>query len=238
MVLLVALAAGALGLVAVQLASATHPRPKGATPIRVSLVPAYKQCTSPNSTHGPPLAFQSCSPPAQQSNHLTVGTPDANGAPANSSGFELLRVVPHTCCPPQDVVIEGTISDVRCKPGTAANVCNTANAADGPDYSGQLQGTATIRITDHNSGPNYDQAATVIDIPFPINFNCTNTSDTSIGGFCSVGSSAVAVIPESSTPARAVVEVTQLEVFDGGPDGIIATADGATAFMRQGIFIP
>ena len=34
-----------------------YPRPKGATPTRVSLVPAYRQCTSPDRTHGPPLAF-------------------------------------------------------------------------------------------------------------------------------------------------------------------------------------
>ena len=34
-----------------------YPRPKGATPIRVPLVVAYPQCTSPNRTHGPPLAF-------------------------------------------------------------------------------------------------------------------------------------------------------------------------------------
>jgi hypothetical protein len=29
--------------------------------------------------HGPPLASRSCAPPAQQSNVITVGTPDANG---------------------------------------------------------------------------------------------------------------------------------------------------------------
>ena len=76
-----ALALAALGaLVVAQLAGALHPRPTGATPVRVSLVPAYEPCTSPNRTHGPPLAFPSCSPPVQTSDFLTVGTPDANGA--------------------------------------------------------------------------------------------------------------------------------------------------------------
>src|SRR4029450_7027986 len=152
-----------------------------ASPIRVSLVPAYKQCTTPNTQHGPPLAFPSCKPASEESNSLTGGTRDANGAAANSTGFELIRVVPHTCCPPQDVLIKATITDVRCKPGTAAQVCSGANAQDGPDYTGELQGNARIRITDHNNGPNVDEPATVVDIPFPIGFQCSGTSDTSIG---------------------------------------------------------
>ena len=71
-----------------------YPRPKGATPLRVPLVPAYNQCTAPNRVHGPPLAFPSCSAPTQTSQHLTVGTPDANGKAANSVGFLRLSVVP------------------------------------------------------------------------------------------------------------------------------------------------
>src|SRR5437667_8063465 len=75
MVLPLALALGALGLmVMAQMASATHPRPKGATPLRVSTVPAFKQCTAPNRTHGLPLGFPSCNPPVQTSNYLTVGS--------------------------------------------------------------------------------------------------------------------------------------------------------------------
>ena len=42
-----------------------YARPRGATPTRVSLVTAYNQCTSPDRTHGPPLAFQSCSSPSR-----------------------------------------------------------------------------------------------------------------------------------------------------------------------------
>ena len=39
-----------------------YPRPKAATPFEVPLVPAYIPCTSPNRTHGPPLASGSCNP--------------------------------------------------------------------------------------------------------------------------------------------------------------------------------
>jgi hypothetical protein len=222
------------------LTSASHPRPKGATPILVALVPAYAQCTSPNTTHGPPLSFGSCTPPVQSSSFLTVGTPSANGAAANSSGYVRLDVKPGSPGPPDDtqLIINGGISDVRCKSGTSA--CGNANAADGPDYAGELQGNATIRISDHYNGPNLDQAATVRDIPFPINMICTNTADTSIGGSCTVNTEQP-LCPAGCTGVkdgeRTVVGMTELQVFDGGADGQVATA-GNTLFAVQGVFLP
>ena len=238
MVLPLALALGALGLMIVsQVASATHVRPKGATPLRASLVPAYKACAAPgNRTHGAPLAFPSCAPPVQASNSLTVGTPDANGAAANSVGFILLKVKGTS---PEDVLITSSISDVRCKAGVSATVCNSANAADGPDYSGQLQGNALIRISDHYNGPGLNEAATVIDIPFPVNTSCANTADTAVGGLCSVSTSANATVPGSVKDLqRAVVEIQQLQINDGGTDGQVSTTSDNTLFGVQGIFIP
>src|SRR6185503_13900664 len=92
MVYLCALSVGVLGaMVVVQAAVATHPRPLAASPLRVPLVPAYEECTSPNRIHGPPLAIESCNPPVQTSKFLTVGTFDANGANANSAGFFSMR---------------------------------------------------------------------------------------------------------------------------------------------------
>ena len=236
MVLPLALAVGALGLMAVsQLASASHVRPKGATPLRASLVPAFKACTVPNRTHGAPLAFPSCNPPVQTSNFLTIGSPDANGAGANSTGFILLKV---KVTSPEDVLITSTITDVRCQAATAAAVCNSANAADGPDYSGQVQGTATIRISDHYNGPGLNEAATVVDIPFPVNGQCANNALTTIGGTCTVNTTANTVVVGSvKDNQRGVVEIGQLLINDGGADGQIATADN-TLFEVQGIFIP
>ena len=43
-----------------------HLRPKSARPVKVSLVPSFRQCTTPNRTHGPPLASGSCAPPFPQ----------------------------------------------------------------------------------------------------------------------------------------------------------------------------
>src|SRR5689334_14427949 len=120
-----ALAVGALGLMAVsQVASGSHVRPKGASPLRASLVPSYKACGTPNRTHGAPLAFPSCNPPVRSSNFLTLGTPDANGAPSNSIGSILLKVKSTS---PEDVLITSSITDVRCLPATSASVCSGAN---------------------------------------------------------------------------------------------------------------
>ena len=236
MVLPLALAVGALGLMAVsQVASGSHVRPKGATPLRASLVPSFKACGTPNRTHGAPLAFPSCNPPVQSSNFLTVGTPDNNGAASNSIGSILLKVKSTS---PEDVLITSSITDVRCLPATSASVCSSANAADGPDYSGELQGTATIRISDHYNGPSLTEAATVIDIPFPVNATCVNTAATTVGGTCTTNTTANAVVPGSvKDTQRAVVEVGQLQINDGGADGLVSTADN-TLFEVQGIFIP
>jgi hypothetical protein len=241
MVLPLALALGVLGLMYMsQIASATHPRPKGASPLRASLVPSFKACTAPNRTHGAPLAFPSCNPPVQTSNFLTIGSPDANGAGANSVGFILLKVKTTS---PEDVLIQATITDVRCKAATAATVCNSANAADGPDYSGEVQGNAIIRITDHwnavapGGGPD---AATVQDIPFPVNATCTATSSPAVGGTCAVSTSANAVVPGVPVKEgkRANVEINQIQITDGGSDGVIGTPTGNTLAFVQGIFIP
>jgi hypothetical protein len=239
MVLSLALVAGASGLMLLAgPATATHPRPASASPLRFALVPAYTQCSASNRTHGPPLGFPSCNPPVQTSSFLTVGSPDANGAPAHSVGSVLIKVIPHQCCPDQDVAITGSISDVRCKPGVST--CGGANAQDGPDYTGGLQGDATIRITDHNNatapGGGTDPA-TVVDIPFPVNMDCVSTADTSIGSTCTISTSAVAVESPSSSFPRAVVEMTQFQVFDGGSDGLVSTTPN-TLFMKQGVFVP
>jgi len=222
-------------MVLVQAASATHVRPKGATPLRASVVPAFKACATPNRTHGAPLAFPSCNPPVQASNFLTIGSPDANGAGANSTAFILLKVKQTS---PEDVLITSQGTDIRCLPATAATVCTSANASDGPDYSGGVQGNATIRISDHYNGPTLTDAATVVDIPFPVNGTCANTVSTSVGGQCDTSTSANAVVVGSvKDTQRGVIEIAQLQIFDGGADGNVTTTDN-TLFGVQGIFIP
>ena len=221
--------------IAAQTASATHPRPKGATPIRVPFVPAFKSCAAPgNRTHGAPLSFPSCNPPVQVSPNLTIGTPDANGAASNAIGFALVKVLP----PAQsDVALSGQASDIRCRTGVTA--CGSANSADGPDYTGQLQSNAMIRISDHYNGPGLNEPATVQDIPFPTTVTCSATADTSIGGFCSVATSANAIVPGAViTNQRAIIESAQITASDGGVDGLVSSTADNSLFAVQGIFLP
>ncbi|MGH2979072.1 MAG: hypothetical protein ACRDLQ_05485 [Solirubrobacterales bacterium] len=204
-------------------------------------MPAYNQCTSANRTHGPPLAFPSCNPPVQSSQSVTVGTPDANGAAANAVAHARVSVVVGVPGAPDDsdVKLSGASTDIRCKTGVAA--CGSTNAAGGPDYTGELQANATIRITDHFSalapGGGTDPA-TVTDIPFPTTVSCTATASTSIGSACSVATTANAIVPGSVKDGkRAIVETREIFAIDGGPDGLVGTEPN-TRLAMQGIFIP
>jgi glucose/arabinose dehydrogenase len=207
-----------------------YARPKGATPLRASLVPAYTQCSSSNRTHGAPLAFPSCAPPTQQSGFLTVGTPDANGATANSIGSVRMDVVPGDPSTPADEADVGlrlSISDVRNRPALT-------------DYTGQLQGRLPIRITDLDNVPpaGGSSAATTQDGTFAFTVPCTATVSASVGSDCAITTTADAVTPGVIKESkRSVWQLGQIDVTDGGPDGIVSTADN-TVFARQGVFVP
>ena len=126
-------------------AQATHPRPKSASPVHMSLVPAYAACAAPNRTHGPPLAFASCNPPAQTSAQATVGTPDANGGAANGTGHLRLKTLPCDFnCFDGDFVIDIGFDDVRCVPTGAR--CGAANASGPADYSGEVRFSFAVRF--------------------------------------------------------------------------------------------
>ena len=208
-----------------------YPRPKGASPLRVSLVPAYNQCTSPNRTHGPPLAFPACNPPGQTSQHVTVGTPDANGSAAKSVGFTRLNVItddPGTGADESDIGLKAEITDVRSKPTFV-------------DYTGELQSSAQVRFTDRDNavapGGGTD-AATMVDIPFPFNLTCAATADPAVGGTCAMNTTFNAVVPGAvSFGHRTVIGFDQLQVFDGGADGVVFTTPN-NLFAVQGVFVP
>jgi Tol biopolymer transport system component len=196
-----------------------YPRPRGATPLRVSLVPAYQACASPNRTHGAPLAFGSCTPPFQASTQLTIGTPDANGRGANSFGSVLYNALT------SDVRVTASITDVR---GQALL----------DDYSGQLQLDASVRITDRRSGAAANEPATVADTGFPVTVPCATTTATNVGSTCSVSTTFNAVMAGSITAnARSIWALGATKVYDGGADGVASTSPN-TLFMTEGVFVP
>jgi hypothetical protein len=209
--------------------AAGYPRPKGASPMRVPLVPAFAACTSPNRSHGAPLSFPSCAPPVQSSATLTVGTDDANGNGQRSIGSVTLKAIPGdpaTEIDDADVTIRLSITDVR--------VADTL-----ADYTGELQGRISIRLTDNGrSAPITNPPQTIQDFPLSFTAPCAATDLTTIGARCEVATAADALIPGMvREDHRNVWELGQVQVYDGGPDGDAETEDN-TVFARQGIFVP
>jgi hypothetical protein len=208
--------------------SGLYARPKGASPLRVPLVPAFQQCAAPNSSHGAPFAYPSCKPPTQASGFLTIGSPDANGKGASSSGSVKLVTVQgnaSTLADEADMKIIASLADVRKK-------------SDLTDYTGQLQLVQSMRMTDRSYGSAPVDPGTVSDFNFATTMLCTATVDTNVGSSCSVATTADAVIPGAILETRrTVIELGQVKVFDGGSDGLAGTA-GNTLFAVQGLFAP
>ncbi len=209
-----------------------YPRPTGASPLKVSLVPAYVKCVAANRTHGPPLAHPACAPPVLYSHHVTVGTPDANGQGAKSIGsVKMTTVVGDPLSPPDEanVRLDASITDVRNKPLLT-------------DYTGELQVAVSLRITDRDNGccpSGQPDAGTIADSPFSFTVTCAATSDTTVGSTCSIATTADALVPGMVTEGkRAIWQVGQVQVTDGGEDGIAATAADNTLFAKQGLFVP
>jgi hypothetical protein len=112
------------------------------------------------------------------------------------------------------------------------------NKADLSDYLGGLQANATWRVTDNYNGPSLTEAATMVDIPFPVNVPCAVTPDLTIGSTCAIRTTANAVVPGAIKPKkRMIVALGQVQVYDGGASGVPGSAD-ATLFLDEGIFIP
>jgi hypothetical protein len=201
-----------------------YARPKGATPVVASLVPAYSPCTTPNKTHGAPLAFGSCSPPVRPSTTLTVGTPDANGIAADSIGSARLTVLPGNPATQQDeadVRIQLSISNVRWAGSLAL-------------YTGDISLSTSVHITDGNSpSPSVDDSGTVMGtVPVTAYGSCG-------AGACHIDTTVDALLGGAATREgkRAVWELDQMCVFDGGPDADASTQPN-DLFAVQGVFVP
>ena len=165
--------------------------------------------------------------PQQVSSQLTVGSPDANGKVANSNGVARLDVVlgdPTTPADEADVQLAVSITDVR-------------RRSDLSDYTGELEVTPLVRITDRLNGPSQMEPATVQDALFPVTVPCAGTAG-DVGATCAVTTTFDAVTPGAVPEGkRAIWALDSLEVTDGGADGLAATAPNAL-FERQGIFVP
>jgi hypothetical protein len=207
-------------------ATTGYPRPKGASPFKVALVPAYEECAEPNAGHGGAFAFEACNPPQMISDHLTVGTPDANGKGAKSVGsLQIAAIVgsPSTPGDQADVSLQLDVTDIRRK-------------SDLEDYTGELRATATLRLTDKlvaGTAP-----GTTVDFPLTFDAPCAATGDTTVGATCSVTTTLDTLVGGSAPEGkRTIFKVGEVDVYDGGADGDAGTAPN-TLFAWQGIFLP
>jgi len=259
--LVLSLALGSLvALALASVATATHPRPGGGSPLRVPFVPMYKQCLAPNSAHIAPLAFPSCTPPVLNSQMLKTGTTGAGGGSGKLSVYctdgQTPPCTPNDASDTEDIKVDGNATDVQCSVAMPAAHC----AAVGADYTGIALSQSVIRITDHSNGlpPTVCTngagnspcvTATMQDITFSVPVQCVDNGGAN-GANCNISSTIDTLVPTSVKEfQRAVVSIFGINVLDGGPDGSISPGGGATCppicgsgdettFANQGLFIP
>jgi hypothetical protein len=218
----------------------TQPHPLVAPKLAASLVPAFTECTAANSMHGPPLAGGSCNPATGAS--AQAGTGGAGGAPPNFVGSVRYAVQEGMPGAPEDsdVKVRASLDDVRCRTGGAS--CGTANASGAADYTGELRASIGVRMTDRWNAPapgGGPDPATSADVALERSFACATTASTSIGSSCALNTSANAITPGLvKDEKRAIWELGQAHIYDGGPDGDADTIAGDTLYAVQGLFVP
>jgi hypothetical protein len=219
----------------------SYARPKGATPLFISLVQAYKPCNAgvendSNTTHRGTLGQSSCYVPTAESNYLTVGTPDFNGQGANYVGSAVFKAI---TTPVEDATISVSNTDVRCQ-GTGPGCAGGALA----DYTGDLDFATTFRITDKGNGPlpsGLSTNGTVEDVTLHFSVPCTPTASTTIGSTCAGTTSVNTVFGASAIVAgqRAIWRLDgDVKLYDGGADGVAQTTGDNTLFAAGGLFLP
>jgi hypothetical protein len=205
-------------------------RPKGATPLRTPLVPAFRPCTGPNRTHGAPLSFPSCSPPGPSAATAYIGVGDGDPAPAKSIGSVVLKVLAGAPGAPDD-------SDVS----VAASTTNVMNTSDHSDYAGELRLELPLRLTDRLNTPDPAGSGpgTLTDTSVFATIPCSATADTTVGATCSLTTTADTLVPGLAPEgARSIWQLDQLKVYDGGADGIATTTGDNELFQVEGLFVP
>jgi hypothetical protein len=164
----------------------------------------------------------------QLSHYLTVGTTDVNGNPEESTGFARFAVTPGdpgTSEDEADVRLSVSVTDVR-------------NKHDLSDYTGELQASTSIRLTDKGTTAAPAGVATMTDVEFLFAVPCSATG-TADGSSCAVVTTADSLIPGAVKEGeRAIWQLGQVSVLDGGEDGLAGTAADNTPFMKQGVFVP
>jgi hypothetical protein len=204
-------------------------RPAQAMSLQVALTVGFRQtinatqCAARSgvvSSHGPPLAFDSCNPPA-----YATGT-RARIGPTGSASASLTAVPGNLGTPADeaDVAIAMNASDVRAISGGGDYV----PVAAGPDVTLVQK----WRLTDRQNGP-----ATMVDFEFPVPVNCVATAGPE-GSNCDVATSADAVMAGAIVEGKDMLIANfRVRVNDAGVNAVRGDADDRL-FLMQGIYIP
>jgi len=195
-----ALGAMTVGLLLASSASAIHPVPNGASPVRLPIVPAMAQCPFGSGiagNHGGTLPVTySCPNPSTVSTTSTLGTSAETFARLGQTRIIVCNASTDPGCAAvgayPDVRLFGNNSDVVCKAGAPVAACPGGAGSDyDPNPAAHPQYTAGLTSgTNSNTTP-----------PTPI---C------GAGGACSAGAdmTATAVIPGSTSPAGSAIRIT------------------------------
>jgi hypothetical protein len=144
------------------------------------------------------------------------------------TGFVLMRAVlgdPSTPQDEADVDLTASISDV------------VQRSNPSQPYLGGLYASVMVRPTDRLNGSTSTDTGTVQDFEFKIPLTCAAQGGTE-GATCSTSTTADALVPGWVVEGkRAIWQLGQIQVFDGGQDGDINTTPN-TLFATQGVFVP
>jgi serine protease AprX len=205
--------------------------PAAASPLSVSLVPAFRQTISSSqclatgrtsATHGPPLALASCDPPA-----YVPGTA-AHLGPSSASAATL-TVVPGNLATAAD---EADLS-------IAVNAPDVRNGAGG-DYDPSAVADVTLkvklRLSDTYNGGALEDPATVGDFELSVPASCV-VSPGPQGSTCSASTGADAVTPGSIREGTSmVVQAFRVRMDDAGANAVRGDGDDHV-FAQQGLFV-
>ena len=194
---------------------AGYPRPKGASRSRSRSCPPTRSAPRPTGHTARRWPSRRCSSPQQESSELTVGTPDANGKTRRSrSGPCGGRSSP------------GIRQPRRTKP-TCASRCRSGRPP--PQRSRGLHGRAYGGARDPLDGSRQrhcsrrrQQPGDHGRHPVPRADPCSATASPGVGSTCSVVTTIDAIIGAGAIKEgkRAIWEMGQVTVEDGGPDGV------------------
>ena len=207
-----------------------YPRPKRASPIRVSLVQAFPRCGSqhgPHYQHGPPLAYPSCS--IYLDSYLPrIGHNKMTGRVR----LDAVRGSPRNSVDDADVEISIEITDVSC----TWTDCGPDDGTYPHDYARDLLAAFPLQITDRlNGAPPEDASATTVTGPLAFLIPCAPNSDTTIGATCSVTTTADSVLPGSVPEGRrSIWQLGQITIYR---DTYLPTLGEEDAVFRQGVYV-